>query len=694
MNLIKAAELLKGAPDSELAQYLQNPTGEFPEYLVASEKLRREEMRQRFNQAQPSKTSIIDELLQKDSQQLRQKMQPQQQMPQQMPPEAMGLGAVPPPEGMQLSQAPMMEAAQQQPQQFYDGGVVALAGGGDPRDYQLSQWLGIEPTAAGRMSQEEIESARSREIAAREIFGDSRMNGQMGAPDMYGAGTNIDSLGLSGQYTPFTNQAMGQANISQPMAGGIANIGATGTLNPTGGKISSLNASYGNPDINVLGSFNPNDKRFTGRVGHGGYGVSADVGKNLERVGVDYSDGQTMGGINYMPGQNAVQGQVSHLLDPNTQISVGGQYGKQKEIAANILKKLFGGELRAGIRYGDSGLSGNVNLTRPFAQGGLAGLSSEIHDYLESYAAGGEVKHFNAGDAVKYQPDLSAFDIDTKLTQPQAITEVKELADYQKQMADLVGPSAAEGYQDILSKQRSEIEGRKKNYLSDFLIKSGLGMAMSKENPLQAAAQGLAGGFENYQKAKEQDAAAERSLVDSEFKFKQAQRAENMGLLGLSRQAMGDAMADRRAGQEAARSSESLRIQAAIGKNNAINQAAHLGISEKELVLRTQEIAAAAQRHRETMAMEEKRIKSQIERDNAITPATKINAAEVVSRAIEKTRTTLETTMPEWYKASTDKIVSLANNPVAQQVEMQRLENRIRMESGLSADILKIAGFN
>jgi len=130
MNLIKAAELLKGAPDTELTQYLQNPTGDFPEYLVASEIKRREIMREKYaaaNQGQPTKISIIEELLQKDNQQMRQQ---QQQMPQQQVPlEAMGIGSVPPPEGMQLTPAPMMEAAQQ-PQQFYDGGAVSFAEGG------------------------------------------------------------------------------------------------------------------------------------------------------------------------------------------------------------------------------------------------------------------------------------------------------------------------------------------------------------------------------------------------------------------------------------------------------------------------------------------------------------------------------------------------------------------------------------
>jgi hypothetical protein len=574
MNLIKAAELLKGAPDSELTQYLQNPTGNFPEYLVASEIKRREIMREKYaaaNQGQPTKTSIIEELLQKDNQQMR-------QQPQQLP-EAMGIGSVPPPEGMQLTPAPMMEAAQQQPQQFYDGGVVALAEGGSLED-AIQEYL--------RPNVSENKGMQSAGIN----------------PSIpVGAG----SMDLSAAYNRMGDDVPTQSNVT----------GRIGGSYPMGG----------------------------GRLSAGIQGIHAHGHSGVTGYDVGYSDekNRLMANINPTPHGAAL----------------GASYGRQLDNESAINAML--------MRDPRGHMSGNLMYTRRFA----------------------------AGDLVQSKPDLSAFDIDTKLMQPQAITEVKELADYQKQMADLVGPSSTEGYQDALAKQRGEIESRKKNYLSDFLIRSGLGMASSKSiHPLQAAAQGLAGGFEDYQKSKEQNAAAERSLTDSEFKFKQAQRAESMGLLGLSRQAMSDAMSDRRAGQEAARSSEALRIQAAIGKNNAINQAAQLGISEKELVLRTKEIAAAAQRHKETMAMEENRIKAQIERDNAITPAIRTQAANVVSDAITRYRNKLEESPPEWYTNAQAKIDSLANNPVAQQVEMQRLENRIRMNSGLSSDILKIAGFN
>jgi hypothetical protein len=354
MNLIKAAELLKGAPDSELTQYLQNPTGDFPEYLVASEIKRREIMREKYaaaNQGQPTKTSIIEELLQKDNQQMR-------QQPQQLP-EAMGIGSVPPPEGMQLTPAPMMEAAQQQPQQFYDGGAVSFAEGG------LS--------------------------------------------------------GLSNQIH-------------------------------------------------------------------------------------DYLQG--------------------------------------------------------------------------YAQGGMV---DEIHDYLQGYASGGEVKHFKIGG---YNISPEDYNINQSLIQQTAIPNVENLDFYRNQAETALGPSALTGYQDVLAKQRAEIEGRQKNYLPDFLIQTGLGMATSaKLNPLQAAAEGAAQGFKLHQQSKQADEQAKRNLVDSEFKFKQAERAEKAGLFGLSRDLYKDATGQRNDAITQNRAAETLRINSFVQRNDALAKAQELGISEKRLAI-------------------------------------------------------------------------------------------------------------
>lgn len=143
MNIVKAADLLKGAPDAALERYLSNPTGEFPEYLVAAEKTRRDELRKKYsaeNAGKPDKTSIIEEMIQKAGLGPQPQQQPPQ-MPPQMPPEAMGIGSVPPPPGMQMTPPPMMAAAQMPPQQMYDGGVVALAVGGETNPFAVNQNL-------------------------------------------------------------------------------------------------------------------------------------------------------------------------------------------------------------------------------------------------------------------------------------------------------------------------------------------------------------------------------------------------------------------------------------------------------------------------------------------------------------------------------------------------------------------------
>lgn len=322
MNLVKAAELLKNAPENTLKQYLANPNGEFPEYLVASEIERRRDMRERYSaelSGKPPKTSIIQELLQRDTAALRQPQQPQ------MRPEAMGLGAVPPPPGMQLSQAPIMDAAQQ-PQQFYGGGAVA------------------------------------------------------------------------------------------------------------------------------------------------------------------------------------------------------------------------------------------------FADGGLANINQQMHEYM-GFAGGGDV-------------DTSAYNVNPQLMD---VPEVANQDSFYTKAQNLMGPSALGGYQDVLTKERAKLEENKKNYLPDFLIQAGLGMATSKSAPLAAAAEGAAKGFQFYQQAKNADEQAARNLTESEFKFKQAERAEKAGLIGLSRQLYGDAVNQRNTALNYNLNAQKAATEAAHYRDSAISIARKNDIDEKQV---------------------------------------------------------------------------------------------------------------
>lgn len=333
MNIIKAQNLLKNAPDEVLDRYLASPTGQFPEYLVASEKMRRDEMRQRYAaemRGQPAKSSIIEEIVQKAG--LAPQAAPAQQPPAPpMPPQGMGIGSVPPPQEMQMSAPPMMAAAAQAPQGFYDGGVVALKEGG---------------------------------------------------------------------------------------------------------------------------------------------------------------------------------------------------------------------------------------------------ILEELEEYLggEGYANGGAVDYYS-----RYAPPEN-------LMMTQAVPEIGDLQSYYQQAAGLLGQSGVDGYAEMLKKQQEEVAKRKSNYLSDFLIQSGLGMATSKQlSPLAAAAEGAAQGFDAYRKAKTLDAQAERDLMESELKFKQAERAERAGVLGVSQKLYDSAVSQRNTAIDNNRQAAEARTLAMYRADQAKNDAERLGITRQQL---------------------------------------------------------------------------------------------------------------
>lgn len=422
MNLIKAADLLRNAPDEYIKRYLANPTGEYPEYLVASEDLRRKDMRQRYaaeNQGQPPKLSIIEELIQGDRASLRQPTE--SAVPQnQMPPTAQGLGSVEPPPDVQMTPPPMIAAAQEAPQDFYDGGVVALANGGN-------------------------------------------------------------------------------------------------------------------------------------------------------------------------------------------------------------------------------------------------------------------IQHFASKGAVSYTPDLSAFNIDPTQYGPQEEPNVGNIESFKNQFSGMLGPSATEGYQDVLTKQREDLAAKKKNYLSDFLIRSGLGMAASKSPRMfQAAAEGLAGGFEDYQKAKEADAAAERSLTDAEFKFKTAKRAEDMGLLGLSRQAFDSAKADQRSYFEGKRSAADLALRSAAGKEAAQRGAAQFGLDQRKLELEAERLAEERNYHRQLIA--ERR---------QIGPKDVLTLSTDISSQLSQARKRLDDFYKEanndpthWYSVEKERINSLSL--VEQKVARERLRRDLEAAYGIT----------
>jgi len=61
MNILKLQDMLKGLPDARLQQELDNPTGTVPQYLVLSEVVRRQKMREEFAPTQAPQTTVLDD---------------------------------------------------------------------------------------------------------------------------------------------------------------------------------------------------------------------------------------------------------------------------------------------------------------------------------------------------------------------------------------------------------------------------------------------------------------------------------------------------------------------------------------------------------------------------------------------------------------------------------------------------------
>jgi hypothetical protein len=123
MNLIEIAEDLKDLPDQYLMQEIQQPTGNFPSYLIVSELGRRKRMRDKVAKEMPSQTV---------AQELSTPPQMPQQMPQGMAPQ--GLMAMPQAQtelaaqdAMGTTPPEMMMPAQQ----MAGGGIVSFRDGGD-----------------------------------------------------------------------------------------------------------------------------------------------------------------------------------------------------------------------------------------------------------------------------------------------------------------------------------------------------------------------------------------------------------------------------------------------------------------------------------------------------------------------------------------------------------------------------------
>jgi len=132
MNQIEIAEQLKDVPDQYLLQEVQQPTGNYPAYLVVSEMTRRKRMRQAAVQPAPT-TTVVEDLAQGAAPQMPQ-MPPQMPQMAQMQAPSMGLGGLPQAQG---SLAAMDAGAmpEERVQGMAGGGMVSFKQGGEVNKY-------------------------------------------------------------------------------------------------------------------------------------------------------------------------------------------------------------------------------------------------------------------------------------------------------------------------------------------------------------------------------------------------------------------------------------------------------------------------------------------------------------------------------------------------------------------------------
>ena len=62
MNIIQIQDRLKGLPDTDLVNYVEQPMGEVPIYIALGELQRRKEMRERYQADQTPPPSVAEQL--------------------------------------------------------------------------------------------------------------------------------------------------------------------------------------------------------------------------------------------------------------------------------------------------------------------------------------------------------------------------------------------------------------------------------------------------------------------------------------------------------------------------------------------------------------------------------------------------------------------------------------------------------
>lgn len=169
-NIIEQQDLLKGLPDTRLAQLLQNPMGDIPPFLVAAEAQRRQAIRQQFA-GSANQESVVDSLT-KQLAKVPQNIQAPAQTPPNIPPTPQMAGVA------ALQQQQMMAQPEQQ----------MMRAGGPVRRFQFGGFVPGAPAAGSAMNNRVKEIADqfgvTVEDAANMIKNNPSLVGGVGEADL------------------------------------------------------------------------------------------------------------------------------------------------------------------------------------------------------------------------------------------------------------------------------------------------------------------------------------------------------------------------------------------------------------------------------------------------------------------------------------------------------------------------------
>jgi len=168
MNLLEAEDTVKGMPDAMLIQQMQNPTGQIPSYLMASELQRRKDMRNRYQAQQQQPTGTVAQRIVAEA---SAPQMPAPQAPPQMP-------------APQMPQAPRISPAQMGGIAAVAPGVQRMASGGQVKRMQVGGLTGMpgEGSLMG-LTIKAKQMARDLGISFEEAMERLKIQAQMNMPN-------------------------------------------------------------------------------------------------------------------------------------------------------------------------------------------------------------------------------------------------------------------------------------------------------------------------------------------------------------------------------------------------------------------------------------------------------------------------------------------------------------------------------